>query len=175
MTLVEFVATVRKGTARDKCLAVLYYLQTQNGQQPLTAEQIKNGLKAARIPRAAKVNVSDVLSKSGHLVDSPGVNGRRLLWTLTDSGRKYVRAVLGLAAANVEAENDATTLEALAAGLSDETVRDYVIESIKCLRADAFRAAIVFLWAGAIRVLQDESLQKGATALNAAILKHDPK
>lgn len=37
------------------------------------------------------------------------------------------------------------------------------------------RAAIVFLWSGAIRTLHDDALAQGEKALNAAITKQDPK
>ena len=53
--------------------------------------------------------------------------------------------------------------------------RGYIEEAIACLRAVALRAAVVFLWTGAVRALQDAALAKGTTALNAAIQKHDPK
>jgi hypothetical protein len=39
----------------------------------------------------------------------------------------------------------------------------------------ALRASVVFLWSGAIRHLQDKALAIGVSALNAALLKHDPK
>lgn len=54
-------------------------------------------------------------------------------------------------------------------------MRGYIEEAIKCLSVGALRAAVVFLWTGSIRTLQREAFAKGATKLNAAILKHDPK
>jgi hypothetical protein len=74
-----------------------------------------------------------------------------------------------------EIENDVTTLEALAGKIGDPVVRDYILESIKCLSTGALRAAIVFLWTGAIRTLQEEAYSRHRATLNAAITKHDSK
>jgi hypothetical protein len=74
-----------------------------------------------------------------------------------------------------EIENDVATLQALVAKVSDSVVRDYVLEAIKCLSVGAIRAAVVFLWTGAIRTLQEECLTRHGATLNAAIAKHDPK
>jgi hypothetical protein len=43
------------------------------------------------------------------------------------------------------------------------------------LSVGALRAAIVFLWTGAIRTLQEEAFTNHKATLNAAIAKHDPK
>jgi hypothetical protein len=83
--------------------------------------------------------------------------------------------VLNLPASQPEIEHDVTTLEALAAKVSDLVVREYVLESIKCLSVGALRAAIVFLWTGAIRTLQQEAIENHYANLNSAITKHDPK
>jgi hypothetical protein len=123
----------------------------------------------------SKINVADVLNKSGAYVDSPGSQDSRRLWKLTASGEKHIRSVLKLPAAEPEIEHDVTTLETLAGKVPDPIVRGYIEEAIKCLSVSALRAAVVFLWTGAIRTLQREAFSKGTTKLNAAILKHDPK
>ena len=60
-------------------------------------------------------------------------------------------------------------------GVADDVVRGYVDEAITCLRAGALRAAVVFLWTGAVRTLHEAALKKGTAQLNAALQKHDPK
>jgi hypothetical protein len=157
------------------CLAVLYYHQNYRDKASLTTDEIRDELVRARVPKASKINVADVLNKSGALVDSPGVSGGRRLWQLTTSGETHVRGRLNLPAPGPEIEHDVATLQALATKVSDGVVRDYILEAIKCLSVGAIRAAIVFLWTGAIRTLQEECLTKHATTLNAAISKHDPK
>jgi len=175
MTIVEFLAPLGPGSQRGVCLGVLYYHQHFRDKPSLTTEEVRDELVRARVPKASKINVAEVLSKSGALVDSPGASGNRRLWQLTTSGETHVRARLNLPAPSTDIENDVATLRALAAKVSDSVVRDYILEAIKCLSVGAIRAAIVFLWTGAIRTLQEESLSKHAATLNAAIIKHDPK
>lgn len=86
-----------------------------------------------------------------------------------------MRAVLKLPAAEPEIEHDIATLETLAGKVPDPIVRGYIEEAIKCLTVSALRTAVVFLWTGVIRTLQQNAFSKGATNLNSAILKHDPK
>jgi hypothetical protein len=175
MTLAEFLAPLGPGSQRGVCLGVLYYHQHYRDKLSLTSEEIRNELVRARVPKASKINVADVLNKSGALVDSPGASGDRRLWQLTTSGETHIRARLNLPATTPEIEHDVATLQALVAKVSDGVVRDYVLEAIKCLSVGAIRAAIVFLWTGAIRTLQEECLTKHGATLNAAITKHDPK
>lgn len=175
MTLVEFIAPLKESSNRDKILAILYFQHRYSDKQTLTVEQIRTQLKLARVPKWARINVADVLSKSGHYVDSPGSEGPRRLWKLTTSGEEHIRTLLNLPTAEPEIEHNVSTLETLAARITDQQVREYVEESVKCLRVGALRASIVFLWTGAIRTLQQEALKKGAKNLNAAIQKHDPK
>ena len=175
MTLGEFIASMGAAGQREHCLAVLYYNQHYRNKVSLTVEMIRDELIRARVPKASKINVADVLNKSGALVDSPGVDGTRRLWQLTTSGEEHIRTKLSLPASAPEIEHDVTTLETIASKISDVIVRDYILESIKCLSVGALRAAIVFLWTGAIRTLQEEALANHAGTLNAAIAKHDPR
>jgi hypothetical protein len=175
LTLVEFLAPLKAASIRKKVLAVLYYEQRYAGNAPLTVEGLRAALARARVPKAAKMNVADHLAKSGEYVDSPGTEGGRRLWHLTPSGERYVRELLDLRAAEPEIEHDVTSLSALAAKIKDETIRGYVEEAIKCLRAGALRAAVVFLWTGAIRTLHEDALDLGGAAVTAALQKQDPK
>jgi hypothetical protein len=108
-------------------------------------------------------------------VDSPGTENGRQVWQLTPSGESHVRKLLDLPEAEPEIENHVRTLAALAAKIKDDVVRGYVEEAIKCLRAGALRAAVVFLWAGAIRTLHEEALDIGSGAINPALQKQYPK
>jgi hypothetical protein len=173
MTVAEFLAPL--GSQRDLCLAVLYYHQHYRDKPFLTVEETRAELIRARVPKASKINVADVLNKSGELVDSPGVSGSRRSWQLTKSGESHIRAALDLPAAEPEIEHDVATLETLAGKIGDTVVREYISEAIKCLSIGALRAAIVFLWAGAIRTLQEQAFNNHYRDLNAAIAKHDPK
>lgn len=175
MTLVEFVAPLTKGTHQDRILAVLYFRERYEQKTALTVEEIRQGLKSGRCKGWAKVNVADVLSKSGPLADTAAVQGRRHLWNLTDSGREHVRKILGLPKANVDVEHGVGTLEDLVATLPNPDVRDYLKEALKCLQVDALRACVVFVWSAAIRAIQTELIAKGSAAVTSTLQKHDPK
>src|SRR5712691_3052472 len=175
MTLVEFLHPVEGNSNRDRCLAVLYYKHRYDEVESLTAEQIKQALIHSRIPRAKFVNVADVLAKSGALVDSPGSTGAALLWRLTDAGKKHVRDLMGLPESEPEIEHDVSSLNKLIDGLSDLIVKGFITEAVTCLQVGALKASIVFVWAGAVRTLQEKVIAKGVSAVNAAILVHDPK
>lgn len=175
MTLVEFLAPLAKKTHQHRILAVLYYRERYEQKSALTVDEVRQGLKSARAKGWAKVNVADVLSKSGPLVDTSGVDGKRRLWNLTDSGRESVRKLLGLPRADVEIEHDVGTLENLVSKVTDADVRDYLEEAVKCLKVGALRACTVFVWVAAIRTIQAEMIAKGSAAVTTAVQKHDPK
>jgi hypothetical protein len=174
VTLVEFLAPLRTSSNRNKCLAVLYYAERYEGKASMTVEEIRAGLARARMPKAAKINVADVIAKSGEFVDTPGsANGRRL-WKLTTTGERFLRELLDLPAAQAEIEHDVGSLTALAAKVTDDTVRGYVEEAVKCLQVGALRAAVVFLWSGAIHTLHEAALGVDSANVNAALKKHYP-
>lgn len=175
MTLVEFLHPVKGNSNRDKCLAVLYYKHRYAQVESLTAEQIKQALVHSRIPRAKFVNVADVLAKSGALVDSPGSTGAARLWRLTDVGKEHIRSLMGLPESEPEIEHDVSSLNKLIAKISDPVVKGFISESVTCLQVGALKAAIVFLWAGAVRTLQEKVIAKGIPQVNAAIVVHDLK
>jgi hypothetical protein len=153
----------------------------------MTSREIADALIKAKVPRAKKMNVSAVL---GALV--PRVqqldetrNGGRL-YALTDTGREYLRDNLGLAgppprkatgtgSTSPAATPGAAMLETLAARVSSEDVREYLEEATRCLRADARRAAVVFVWIGAVHTLRSQVWEAGAPTIDAAIKKHRPK
>jgi len=175
VTLVEFVAPLSKTTHQDRVLAVLYYRERYEQKTALAVEEIRQGLKSARARGWAKVNIADVLSKSGPLVDTSGLQGKKRLWNLTDSGREHFRKLLGLPRADVEVEHDVGTLQNLVAEVSDDDVRDYIEESLKCLQVGALRACVVFVWAAGIRAIHAGVMSKGCNAVTVAVQRHDPK
>jgi hypothetical protein len=175
VTLVEFLAPLAKKTHQDRVLSVLYYRERYEQKTALTVDEIRQALKSARAKGWAKVNVADVLSKSGSLVDTGGLQGKKRLWNLTDSGREHVRNLLGLPKADVEVEHDVGTLEDVVAKVTDPDVRDYLEEAVKCLQVGSLRACTVFVWVAAIRTVQAAIIAKGSAAATAALQKHDPK
>jgi DNA-binding MarR family transcriptional regulator len=175
MTLVEFLSPLAKGKHQARVLAVLYYRERYEHVTSLSVDDIRQSLKGARVTGWAKVNIADVLNKSGPLVDTAGVQNRKRLWMLTDSGREHVRSLIGLPSADVEIEHDVGSLAQAIATLQVDDVRDYLEEAIKCLQVGAFRACVVFVWTAAIRTLQSKMMAQDAAAVTAAVQKHDPK
>jgi len=175
MTLVEFLAPLSKGANRLKVMAVLYFKQRYEGTESLTVDQIRTAFKQARVPGAPKLNIADILAKSGHFVDSPGVLGLKRLWRLTPTGEKEVRTALQLPDSQPEIEHDVATLQHLVPKIADIEAREFVEEGIKCLQVGALRACVVFLWSGAMQVLHERAWSVGAPEVNAAVQKHDPK
>jgi len=173
MTLVEFLHPIIKQPIRDLCLAVLYFEQRYSHRNALTVEEIRILLKRAHAPQAGKVNLADVLAKSAPYVDVAGKQGNRFLWSLTSTGQTYLRSILGLPEADIEIEHDVSSLESLFTSISDKDVAEYIQESVKCLSVGALRAAVVFLWAGAVRKIQEDVMTHGTTNVNAALQKHD--
>lgn len=175
MTLVEFLTPLSKRTHQDRILAVLYYRERYGQKSALTVDEVRQGLRSARVNGWAKVNVANVLRKSGPLVDTSGLHGKKLLWNLTDSGREHLRKLLGLPKADVEIEHDVGTLEGLVSKLTDTDVRHYLEEAVKCLQVGALRACTVFVWVAAIRTIQSNMMVKGSAAVTGAVQKHDSK
>jgi hypothetical protein len=175
VTLVEFIAPVRDKTTRDKCLAILYYSKLHMKNASLTTEGIREALIKARIPKAKKLNVADVMNKGGSHFDSDGFKNDRLLWRITGAGEEYIQRLLNLPNRPPDIEHDVNTLETLARGIQDPDAREYVEEANKCLKAGALRAGIVFIWAGAIRTIQSKCLSKNLAALNGSLIRHDSK
>lgn len=175
MTLVEFISPLAKGKHQDRLLAVMYFLERYENKGAASVEELRQGLKRARAKNWKKMNVADVLNRSGALVYTAGIAGNKHLWALTETGHAYVRSLLDLPEADVEVEQDVGTLETLAGKVTDSDVRDYLDEAIKCLKVGARKACIVFLWVGAIRTVQSLMMAHGKSAVTAAVQKHDPK
>ncbi len=70
---------------------------------------------------------------------------------------------------------DTTPLEKSFASIRDKHEKSYLLESIKCFKAMAPRAAIILAWNAAIRNIQNNCLKKELNMLNKAIKKHNPK
>jgi hypothetical protein len=175
VTLVEFLAPLKNGSNRDKCAAVLYFKSHYERLDALTAVQVGNALVYARVPKAKSINVADVLNKSGAMVNSPGAAGSLRSWQLTPTGEAHVREILRLPESQPEMEHTVGSLETLAAKVGDAGVREYIQESIRCLRFDALRPAVVFLWAGAVSALREKCMAKGTMQVSSAVRVHDVK
>lgn len=176
MTLAELLHPLRYGTHKDRVLATLLYAETYEDTPYLKAGEIKNRLIQARAPGAKRANISQALATAGHLVHTPSRDRGAGLWELTDSGREHISNLLGLESTQPVRTHDVATLHQIVQNVSHDVVRSYVEEAVRCLEAGALRAGIVFLWAGAIRHLQEQALDSYSPhQVTSAIQKHDPK
>lgn len=171
MTLAEFLHPIRKSPKSEQVLAALYFFKHHKASPDATPGEIRDALVKAQIPRSRKANVSDVLAKLIPLVE----RGVASHWKITGSGEARVRKQLAIADEMPQAQEDVSSLSSLSQSLSDEKVRDYVDEAIKCLQVGARRAAVVFLWAGAIHVIREQAWAKGKHQIEAALQTRNPK
>ncbi|MCY1717974.1 hypothetical protein OVA26_13605 [Microbacterium sp. SL62] len=176
MLLVEFLSTSGAKTWRERALVVLYWHAHFKDERALSSAQIKASMQAARVPKARQANVADVMNKAGALVDAAalGPSGERL-WALTPTGQTAVRAMAGLPETQPEIEHGVEELRKVALAVTDPDVRAYVEEAILCLSVNALRAAIVFIWVGAVRVLQERVWLHGASIVERAAQKYYQK
>ncbi|MDQ3916316.1 MAG: hypothetical protein M3323_13480 [Actinomycetota bacterium] len=171
----EFIAPIRGATNQKKVLATLYYFDEYEKRSLVRAQEIKTALIAARVSNARTMNVSDVLTRCGHLVDSPGSDGVRRVWQLTSAGKSEVRSLLNLGAELSGNRDDVRSLEEVVRAVEGGQARGFLEEALACLRVGALRATVVFVWSGVARTLQERALASvSRTELNSAIKKHDP-
>ena len=174
MTLIEFLYPLRKALRKEQALAVLYFIKEERHEEEVPTSDIRQALVDGGIPQARKMNISQALKAAAPYARRVGPYG---VWAITKSGEDHVRDLLGLPEAPPQATHDVRDLESLAGKVGDTTVRDYIEEAIKCLRADARRAAVVFLWSGAVATIRDlvwTAVTNPAT-IDAALKNHNPK
>lgn len=176
MTLVEFLAAVKTAKRETLALSVLYWNERYAGKDSMTAAEVKAAAVSARITNAKSINMADVLGKAGANVDVVGntPNGSKL-WQLTETGRNSVRIIHGLPEREPELEQSVGDLEKIAAKVTDAGAKKFLEEAVLCLKVDARRAAVVFVWVGAAADLKQRIWSHGASAVTTAFKKYLPK
>jgi len=175
MKIVEFLNPLKKKPLRDICLAALYFEQRYNQEREMTVESLRAILKRARIPKAAKLNLAATLSQSAPYVDVSGKKGNRFLWSITQSGQDYIRKLLNLPESDIEIEHDVSSLKSIIKSITDVDTSDYVNEAIKCISVGALRAAVVFVWSGAVDKLKKTIMAFDKKEINNVAKRFDPK
>ena len=170
MTLPELLHKLTDRSTKNAVLVGLYYLLRFKQQESATSSAIRDCLIYAHYPRAAHINVSDVLAKSSPWVECLGSASRSQLWRLSPSGDKHLLALLGVE--NEDVEHDVAKLSALVEKIADVDTQEYLTEAVRCLRADALRACVVFTWVGAVQIIRMWMMAKGATAVTTAVRRH---
>jgi hypothetical protein len=176
MTLVEFLGVVKAQKRETLTLSVLYWHERYGSKPSMTAGEVKAALIQARITNAKNINTSDVLARAGANVDVAGnAAGGAKLWGLTETGRKAVRLAHDLPEAEPELEHGVGELEKVAAKIANPDAKKFIQEAIQCLSVDALRAAIVFVWVGAIADIKERVWQHGAANVTTAFQRYNQK
>jgi hypothetical protein len=174
VTLPEFLHPLEKAGRTDQALAVLLFHKDHERRRVMSGAEIQAALVQARIPGAKTMNVRQALARSGRYAHQAKRGGP---WEITDSGEKHLRALYEVPdlASNGAPRTDVTALRGLAHRVPDEASRDYIDEAIQCLESGARRAAVVFLWSGAVAAIREAVWGHGANAIEAALQRHNPK
>jgi hypothetical protein len=143
------------------CLAV-------DSDKPKTVTLIRQIAADAGLRSAKNWNISDLFAKShGRAIRVSGG------WELTSLGKQGVATLAGIKpSATIRA---ASSLRKESAKLKDTDIRAFVEESIACLEAELFRAAVVLAWVGAVAVLYQHVLGHYLAGFNAEAKRRDPK
>jgi hypothetical protein len=151
-------------TRRDKLIAILF----SDGNSPKETSDIKRIGINAGLREIEKWNISDTLGKSKGCVTK-----LKQGWILTKEGFAYAEQSIY--------ENPSSTksiakgLRPLLPSIKNIESRTFIEEAIKCLEVDAFKAAIVFSWVGAISILYDYVVTNKLTEFNAEAKRRDAK
>jgi site-specific recombinase XerD len=70
---------------------------------------------------------------------------------------------------------DTTDLEYILAKVTDQEERDYLNEGIKCFKANALRAGVIFLWTASVYKIQKMCLTQSLGYINTELKKIYPK
>lgn len=173
-SLTDFVQSLKRESLTLRALAMMYYVATQEAVPTVTSVSLRELFKRLRAPGAASVNTADILGplgKSGHAEAVSGASP--IAWKITDSGAAVVRAKLGIPEDTSEVRAEIAALTALAQSkVTSEETRDFLFESVSCLAANALRAAVVFVWSGAIWTVQEWLMKKPLIDVNREIQRH---
>ena len=152
---------------------MIYYAATEDGVDVVTSTVLRDMFKRIRAREARNLNASDVLGRlgnSGYLEAVPKT--RPIAWKITDSGEAKVRELLGIQQDVSEMRGEIADLTALAKRIGSEETRDFLLESVSCLGANALRAAVVFVWSGAIWTVQEWLMKQPLNKVNDEIKRH---
>lgn len=173
-SLVEFFQPFKKAKRQDQILAVMYYLQEWEDMDVFTVADLRAGLIRARAAGAKTANISQALVDSDPYVEIVPGKGSKAYYKLTNTGLDHVFEMSGQKNEFQEV-HDLYSVRDVAKKVTDETAREYIDEAILCLGADAVRAAVVFLWSGAIATIREEVWQHDVADIDTALKKHNPR
>lgn len=172
--MTDFLKLLKDASAPSRALAMVYYVATEEGIESVTSAELRDLFKRLRSRDSSTINAADILSKlgnSGLLEAIPKT--RPIAWKITDSGEERVREELGLPQDSSEMRKEIAELTALTKKITSEETRDFLLEAVSCLGVNALRAAIVFVWTGAIWTVQEWLVNNHPLkAINDQVARH---
>jgi hypothetical protein len=174
VTLAEFLHPLGKTTRTDQVLAVLLFHKRYAGKREMSAVDVHAALVQARVPAARGTNVHQALARSGRYAHQARSRGP---WAITESGEHHLRDRYGISGVPADAQprTEVSALRDLANRVSDEATRDYIGEALECLQVGARRAAVVFLWSGAVTTIREAMWKHGARTIESALQRHNQR
>lgn len=172
-SLTDFLRPLKDKSSTVRALAMVYFVVTTENLEAVTSADLRELFKRLRGRNVAAINTSDVLSRlgtAGYLEALPNI--RPIAWKITDAGEAKVRHELGIADDASELRAEIAELTALAQKVASEETRDFLLEAVSCLGAKALRAAVVFVWSGAIWTVQEWLMKRPLGDVNKQIEKH---
>lgn len=148
----------------DKCLFVLSTFET-----PCQINDIKQRAIAAGFKIPKSWNISAILGGSKGLAIRVPTG-----WELNETGKAHLHA-LGVSSISPAAVQVAADLRVYLDKITNENVRNFVEEAIKCYEGELFRSAIVMSWLAAIAVLQMYIIQNKLDDFNNEASRVDLK
>ena len=173
-SLTDFLQPLKRESATLRALGMMYYLASEEAVPAVTSSSLRELFKRLRTPGAATLNISDVLGRLGRSGYTEAVAGTSpIAWKITDSGAALIRTKLGIPEDTSEVRAEIAALTALAQSkVTSEETRDFLLEAVSCLGASALRAAVVFVWSGAVWTVQEWLMKKPLADVNREIARH---
>lgn len=70
---------------------------------------------------------------------------------------------------------DTRSIERMLFNVQNEDEREYLLEALECIKANVYRAAVIFTWTAAMINIHNKFMVRGESSINTAIQKHYPK
>ncbi len=74
-----------------------------------------------------------------------------------------------------DVEIDTRSIERMLFNVRNEDEREYLLEALDCIKANLYRAAVIFAWTAAIINIHNKFMRHGESSINTALQKHYPK
>ena len=74
-----------------------------------------------------------------------------------------------------DVEIDTRSIERMLISVRNEDEREYLLEALDCIKANVYRAAVIFTWTATMINIHNKFMKHGESSINTALQKHYPK